>query len=120
MPRKKVQVVDETRNIALALKELCEDKGLPTSVVVEAMSEALKKAYFKYSDDYPDTVIKVDMDLDTGSIKMYKIKNAIVLSNYNISVDNNITYYPIYMTMFINERNVGIPKLGKIDFSILE
>ena len=52
MPRKKVQVVDETRNIALALKELCEDKGLPTSVVVEAMSEALKKAYFKYSDDY--------------------------------------------------------------------
>ena len=70
MPRKKVEVVDETRNIALALKELCEDKGLPTSVVIDAMSEALKKAYFKYSDDYPDTVIKVDMDLDTGSLKL--------------------------------------------------
>ena len=77
MPRKKVEVVDETRNIALALKELCEDKGLPTSVVIDAMSEALKKAYFKYSDDYPDTVIKVDMDLDTGSIKMFKIKNVV-------------------------------------------
>ena len=77
MPRKKVEVVDETRNIALALKELCEDKGLPTSVVIDAMSEALKKAYFKYSDDYPDTVIKVDMDLDTGNIKMFKIKNVV-------------------------------------------
>ena len=77
MPRKKVVVVDETRNIALALKELCEEKGLPKSVVIEAMSEALKKAYFKYSDDYPDTVIKVDVDLDNGNITMAKIKNVV-------------------------------------------
>ena len=51
MPRKKAQVVEEvneTKNIALALKALCEEKGLPTSVVVDAMGEALKKAYFKY------------------------------------------------------------------------
>ena len=77
MPRKKVVVVDETRNIALALKELCEEKGLPRSVVIEAMGEALKKAYFKYSDDYPDTVIKVDVDLDNGNITMAKIKNVV-------------------------------------------
>ena len=77
MPRKKVEVVDETRNIALALKQLCEEKGLPRSVVVEAMGEALKKAYFKYSDDYPDTVIKVDVDLETGNITMAKIKNVV-------------------------------------------
>ena len=77
MPRKKVEVVDETRNIALALKQLCEEKGLPRSVVVDAMGEALKKAYFKYSDDYPDTVIKVDVDLETGNITMAKIKNVV-------------------------------------------
>ena len=77
MPRKKAVVVDETRSIALALKELCEEKGLPRSVVVEAMGEALKKAYFKYSDDYPDTVIKVDVDLETGNISMAKIKNVV-------------------------------------------
>ena len=79
MPRKKVQKVevDEYGKIALALKELCEEKGLPTSVVIDAMSEALKKAYFKFSDDYPDTVIRVDMDLDTGIISMVKIKNVV-------------------------------------------
>ena len=77
MPRKKVEVVDETKNIALALKNLCEDKGLPTTVVIDAMSEALKKAYFKFSDDYPDTIIKVDIDLDTGNIQMSKIKNVV-------------------------------------------
>ncbi len=77
MPRKKVEVVDETKNIALALKELCEEKGLPTSVVVDAMSEALKKAYFKFSEDYPDTIIKVDIDLNTGAIKMAKVKNVV-------------------------------------------
>ena len=77
MPRKKVEVVDETKNIALALKALCEDKGLPTNVVIEAMSEALKKAYFKFSGDYPDTIIKVDIDLNSGNIKMAKIKNVV-------------------------------------------
>ena len=77
MPRKKVEVVDETKNIALALKALCEDKGLPTNVVIDAMSEALKKAYFKFSGDYPDTIIKVDIDLNTGNIKMAKIKNVV-------------------------------------------
>lgn len=79
MPRKKVQKVevDEYGRIALALKELCEEKGLPTSVVIDAMSEALKKAYFKFSDDYPDTVIRVDMDLNTGIITMVKIKNVV-------------------------------------------
>lgn len=76
MPRKKVEI-DEYGKIALALKELCEEKGLPTSVVVEAMGEALKKAYFKYSGDYPDTVIRVDIDLNTGIIKMVKIKNVV-------------------------------------------
>ena len=41
-----------------------------------------------------------------------------VLSDYNISVKNNIIYLPIYMTMFIN-KNEYIKKVNKIDLSIL-
>lgn len=83
--------------------------------VIEYMGEVLP-IEVKSGKDY-----KVHSALDNiKNIEMYKIKNAIVLSNYNISVDNNITYYPIYMTMFINERNIEIPKIEKIDFSTLK
>ena len=85
MPRKKVEVVDETKNIALALKELCEAKGLPESVVVDAMSEALKKAYFKYSDDYTDTVIKVDSHCCAGT--SIKAHNAALRTMASCQVD---------------------------------
>lgn len=77
MPRKKVEQQDDTISIALALKELCETKGLSEQVVIDAMSEALKKAYFKFSGDYPDTVVRVDIDLNHGTIKMAKIKNVV-------------------------------------------
>ena len=78
MPRKKVEEVkNETQSITLALKELCTEKGLPESVIVDAMTEALKKAYFKYSDDYPDTIIEVNIDLETGKINMYKVKKVV-------------------------------------------
>lgn len=77
MPRKKAQQQDETISMALALKELCETKGLSEQVVIDAMSEALKKAYFKFSGDYPDTIVRVDIDLNDGQIKMAKIKNVV-------------------------------------------
>ena len=50
---------------------------------------------------------------------VYSIKQAFVLSNFNISNDGIITYYPIYMTMVIDERSIDLPKIEKIDFSIL-
>lgn len=36
----------------------------------------------------------------------YGLKSAIVLSNANVSVDGKITYYPVYMTMFIERDRV--------------
>lgn len=33
-----------------------------------------------------------------------RFDNAFVLSNYNVKVENNITYYPIYMIMFIHSN----------------
>lgn len=77
MPRKKEVVKDETVSLALALQDLCKTKGLPTSIVVDAITEALKKAYFKCSGDYPDTNVVVNIDSETGHIDMWKIKNVV-------------------------------------------
>lgn len=43
----------------------------------------------------------------------YTIKQAIVFNNYNIETHGDITYYPIYMLMFLNEEETL--KLSKIE-----
>lgn len=42
----------------------------------------------------------------------YDIAEAIVLSDYNVKTKGNITYYPIYMTMFLGEENIRLPKVA--------
>lgn len=49
----------------------------------------------------------------------YSIDEAIVLSNYNVSVSGKITYYPIYMLMFIRNDEIKMPKLELDDLSAL-
>lgn len=49
------------------------------------------------------------------SLSNYKINNAFVLSNNNISVDNKITYYPIYMVMFINDYMTDMPIIDRLN-----
>lgn len=49
-------------------------------------------------------------------ISNYFIEEAIVLSNYNVKVKENLVYYPIYMIMFIEDKEIELPK---IDLNIL-
>lgn len=49
-------------------------------------------------------------------ISNYSIKEAFVLSNYNVEVKENIVYYPIYMLMFLEAEDIKLPK---IDLDIL-
>lgn len=44
-------------------------------------------------------------------VKDYGISQAIVFSNYNTQVKDRITYYPIYMTMFLNDNDFKLPKI---------
>ena len=52
-------------------------------------------------------------------ISNYSIKEAFILSNYNIEVKDNLVYYPIYMLMFINNDEIKMPKIEIKDFSDL-
>lgn len=53
------------------------------------------------------------------NISNYSVKEAFVLSNYNVSVVGKITYYPIYMLMFIRNDNIKMPKIELDDLSKL-
>ena len=52
-------------------------------------------------------------------IDNYCVNEAFVLSNYNVSVVDKITYYPIYMLMFIKNDDIEMPKLELDDLSEL-
>lgn len=50
----------------------------------------------------------------------YDLKKAIVLSNANVIVDNSITYYPIYMMMFIQKDKIPSDMVYIPDLSALK
>lgn len=50
-------------------------------------------------------------------ISNYSIKEAFVLTNYNVEVKNNLVYYPIYMLMFIEDDAIELPKIEIDDLS---
>ena len=82
MRQAKTKVVDnhdiKTDEFLSAIQELAESKGISKDVIMDAMAEALKKAYLKYSGDDPtDTILDVRFDPSTGAISMYKIKRVV-------------------------------------------
>ena len=47
----------------------------------------------------------------------YSIKQALVFANCNVTINEKIVYYPIYFCMFLQERDLILPKIPKVDFS---
>ena len=50
-------------------------------------------------------------------ISNYSIEEAFVLTNFNVEVQGNIIYYPVYMLMFITDENIQLPKMDLFDLS---
>ena len=50
----------------------------------------------------------------------YRLEKSIILSNANISVEGKITYYPIYMTMFIQRDSIPSDMVYTPDISVLQ
>ncbi len=51
------------------------------------------------------------------SNKDYSIKHAFVFANCNVTINETIVYYPIYFCMFLQEEDLILPKIPKVDFS---
>jgi hypothetical protein len=53
-------------------------------------------------------------------VENYSLDEAVVFTNYNISVVDRITYYPIYMLMFIRNDETKMPTVELDDLSELQ
>jgi len=77
----------------------------------------------EYENNLLPIEVKSGKDYKKHSALTYFMKNkcfnnAIVLSDFNIKVEDNIIYLPIYMTMFLNKEE-KIDPVNKIDLSTL-
>lgn len=51
---------------------------------------------------------------------VYGIEQAIVFSNDNVREDGKVSYYPIYMMMFLEKKELKEDMIYKPDFRILQ
>ena len=63
------------RELINALDAFEQEKGISKDVVLEALKEALEKAYKKHTD--PDVLCRADINGDLGTIDMYELKNVV-------------------------------------------
>ncbi len=66
----------DPKSIAEAVKQICDEKGIPMQSVMETIEAALAAAYRK---DFgtKNQNIKVEFDLNTGKIKVFDIKTVV-------------------------------------------
>ena len=63
------------RDLLNALDAFEQEKGISKEVVIEALKEALEKAYKKHTD--PDALCRVEINSVKGTIEMYEVKNIV-------------------------------------------
>ena len=63
------------RELINALDAFEQEKGISKEVVLDALKEALEKAYKKNTD--PDVLCRADINGDLGTIELYELKNVV-------------------------------------------
>lgn len=63
------------RELLNALDAFEQEKGISKEIVIDALKEALEKAYKKHTD--PDALCRADIDADLGTIELYELKNVV-------------------------------------------
>ena len=59
-----------------AIDEIAESKGISHEAVVEALNDALQRAYIKYLGGGDDAIVKATIDEEKGHITLAQIKNV--------------------------------------------
>ena len=66
----------DQQSIAKAVKQICEEKGVPLEAVIATIEAALAAAYRKDFGEKNQN-IKVEFDLNTGKIKVFDVKTVV-------------------------------------------
>jgi len=66
----------QTSPILMAIQQICEEKNIPVSAVVETIEQALASAYRK-DFGQPNQNIKVEFDPVTGSSRIFDVKTVV-------------------------------------------
>ena len=64
------------KDFMAAMQAIESDRKLPQEVVVEALQEALAKAFRKHIE-IPDALVRVDVNEKTGNIKVYQQRTIV-------------------------------------------
>ena len=92
MPRKKKDMVEETGHMdpeafILAVKNITAEKEISEDTVFEAMELALATAYKKNFGS--KTNVRVDINPDTGDIKVFSFRTVVLDKEHKVSLDEN-------------------------------
>jgi N utilization substance protein A len=66
----------QTSPILMAIQQICEEKNIPVSAVIETIEQALAAAYRKDFGE-PNENIKVEFDVDTGGARVFDVKTVV-------------------------------------------
>ncbi len=65
------------KELLAAIDLIEQEKGISKASVIAALKEAMEKAYRKQLGSIDDALVRVDLDTEKGSIKLYQLKNVV-------------------------------------------
>ena len=98
-----------------AIQSIEDDRKISKEIVIEALKEALAKAYRKHID-IPDVLVRVDVNEQTGEIKVYQqytIVKEVEDDELEVSFDEAQAVNSSYKEGDLFEKEVSIANLGR-------
>ena len=103
------------KDLLKAMQSIEDDRKVTKEIVIEALKEALAKAYRKHID-IPDVLVRVDINEKTGEIKVYQQYNVVDVvedDELEVSKEEALRMNPSLQEGELFEREVSIANLGR-------
>ncbi len=103
------------KDLLKAMQSIEEDRKVSKEIVIEALKEALAKAYRKHID-IPDVMVRVDVNEKSGEIKVfqqYNIVEEVEDDELEVSLEDAHRLNPELQIGELLEKEVSIANLGR-------